>query len=479
MMSTQSSSMVASAILLAMLHNSVEACSTVMSSVYVDQNNCVSARTMDFFARPFDLNTSLALVPEGSTLWTQLLPQDIGAGTGSLGSALEDAIMKGGDALNFPSNPDLYYTSKYPFAAANNRLWEQLKAAIEHQKNITITDRMINQEFGEALMGSVTDGLNAQGLSCAMQYDLQVWQRLNATDYPISDVSDTSRPTIIAMYQLCRYILANFADADEVVTTLDPSTTQIVSPRYAQELNITFPLHVVVGDRHHQLWVLEFTKYDNGNYYKWKNATEYGVVTNAPSYEEQLDMLNAYIANADPVTQAIVNASIEFRSTGELNMPELVKVNDNAPKIQITTPATFKAQDRFQRLALYNLVAPVIPLPLGSTYLPPTNEFNQALSQVLLAINTVTLPRNAVFNGQAVPEQTLWRLLRDHSNGVLYFSALADTTWGRVNISSAVVDKAPLNEAGNVETFSGMEKYAFELNMAALGYNAIDMSNQF
>lgn len=65
----------------------------------------------------------------------------------------------------------------------------------------------------------------------------------------------------------------------------------------AAEAGIMFPMHVVVGDAEKQLWVMEFNAQpsgDNADGYVWRNATEYGVIANAPQLPEQLQNLGTY-----------------------------------------------------------------------------------------------------------------------------------------------------------------------------------------
>jgi hypothetical protein len=75
---------------------------------------------------------------------------------------------------------------------------------------------------------------------------------------------------------------------------------------------------------------------------------------------------------------------------------------------------------------------------------------------------------------------THWRVLRDHTNGVYYFQAYADLTWGYVPVAEATANKRPLSE--NIWDDSrqhGIGSYSVPLNLANLGGVATDMSDRF
>lgn len=80
---------------------------------------------------------------------------------------------------------------------------------------------LFQDRVGESLFSIVVEGLNDQGLACSLQYDASF------SEYPTAAVSDASRPNILSVYNICKYILATFDNADEVVKALDPATTQV------------------------------------------------------------------------------------------------------------------------------------------------------------------------------------------------------------------------------------------------------------
>lgn len=115
---------------------------------------------------------------------------------------------------------------------------------------------------------------------------------------------------------------------------------------------------------------------------------------------------------------------------------------------------------------------------------------NSELLTALNLINLVTVPRGSEHHGPQPPTfrsgfgYTHWRILRDQTNGVLYFTSFSDLTWAKVSLSAALKNKAPVSEDfRGVKTrqplVGGMQTYTIPISAAKLGFTAGDASSMF
>jgi hypothetical protein len=124
-----------------------DACSTFMVNPNVAKE-AASARTFDYDS--YDLNSTIDIVPRGSTLWSGLMNQDV---TGSTRDVNENG------RLDVPKSNDtrVYYQNKYSFAVSHQHIYETIVKR-------TIGDNVTTEYFGDMLFSSVADGLNEKVL---------------------------------------------------------------------------------------------------------------------------------------------------------------------------------------------------------------------------------------------------------------------------------------------------------------------------
>lgn len=353
------------------------ACSTFMvNSWYSDSPggpNVVSGRTMDFDS--LDLNGTLNIVPKGSVLYQNLYDEDFN-GTGQV------------------ADTAAYFTTKHGYVAAVSNLWQPKYA---EQMPAELTTPIAK---AKSLLSGVADGLNDAGLSCAILYDKSLIYNvfLNGA-YPNVNASDAKRTNIIEVYSVCKYILAMYATAEGAVQGIDPAKTQLVQPLVISRMSVQFffPFHFVVLDNDRQMWVLEFGNYTNGDSFVWRNATEWGVVTNQPQYEEQIANLEEYIAANANVNETIAKVKA-YEAEGT--------TNGSLPGILEPVPGSAVSKDRFVRLALFNRVGSWAPMPSRTaSYMPPSTLPEQADNSELLTalqlINQVTVARGSAYSSAA------------------------------------------------------------------------------
>lgn len=415
------------------------ACSTFVvnpwNSDTANGPNTVSGRTMDFDT--LDLNGTISIVPKGSVLQPNLLPIDY-------------------EGLSFNVSDNGYYTAKYGFVAA-----------------------MVNLQVSTKKISGPADGLNEKGLSCAALYDTSLKEVFVSQAYPEVNASDSQRTKILEVYNLCKYILAKFDTAEAAVTDIDPSTTQVVQTKAVRGLNFFHPLHFIVMDTDRQMWVAEFGNYTNGDSFVWRNATEWGVITNQPQLPGQLENLEKFISSNPDVKEAIEKVN-KYESEGT--------VNGTLPGILSPVPGSTLSADRFVRLALFNRIGSWASMPLATaTYMPPESlketYGNYELLTALQLIGSVTVPRGSAYSsagdsrsGRPGFDVTQWRMIRDHTNGVLYFTAYSDLTWAKIDVAEALHNRAAVSEKASKVA---LETYSIPLNAGALGFTAYDALAKF
>lgn len=75
-------------------------------------------------------------------------------------------------------------------------------------------------------------------------------------------------------------------------------------------------------------------------------------------------------------------------------------------------------------------------------------------------------------------------MIRDHTNGVLYFQAYGDLAWAKLSVSAALQNRTPISEdyrnaTGLEPVMSGLETYAIPINAGDLGFSAGDALGKF
>lgn len=195
------------------------------------------------------------------------------------------------------------------------------------------------------------EGVNEKGLVVSLLF-------LEGTQYP---TRDTKKPGI-ALFQWAQFYLDNFATVHEVIAHLDE--VQVINMPFGKEYPDGLPLHVALADASGQSAIIEFINGDPTVHL----GRKYQVMTNEPTYDEQIANLLRYKA---------FGGSIE----------EL--------------PGGIQPQERFVRAA-YNL-----------KYLPKTSEVPQAVASMMSLVNNISVPFGSPYVGISGTYPTWYRSIID------------------------------------------------------------------
>ena len=240
-----------------------------------------------------------------------------------------------------------------------------------------------------------SDGMNEKGLVANLLY-------LTESDY--YRPNDT-RP-VMGISIWTQYVLDNFATVDEAVKELSKETFRIDAPDMPNGAKST--LHLAISDASGNSAIFEYIK----GKLIIHEGKEYQVMTNSPSYEQQIT-LNNY-----------------WQQIGGLVM----------------LPGTNRAADRFVRASFYINV------------IPQTDNQREAVAGVFSVIRNVSVPLGISTPAQPNISSTRWRTVADQKNKVYFFESTMTPNVFWINMKdldfSAGTSIKKLNLA-NGETYAG------------------------
>lgn len=205
-----------------------------------------------------------------------------------------------------------------------------------------------------------SDGMNEKGLVANLLY-------LTESDY--YRPNDTRPAMGISIWT--QYVLDNFATVDEAVKELSKETFRIDAPDMPNGAKST--LHLAISDASGNSAIFEYIK----GKLIIHEGKEYQVMTNSPSYEQQIT-LNNY-----------------WQQIGGLVM----------------LPGTNRAADRFVRASFYINV------------IPQTDNQREAVAGVFSVIRNVSVPLGISTPAQPNISSTRWRTVADQKNKVYFFES--------------------------------------------------------
>lgn len=240
-----------------------------------------------------------------------------------------------------------------------------------------------------------SDGMNEKGLVANLLY-------LAESDY--YRPNDT-RP-VMGISIWTQYVLDNFATVDEAVKELSKETFRIDAPDMPNGARST--LHLAISDASGNSAIFEYIK----GKLIIHEGKEYQVMTNSPSYEQQIT-LNNY-----------------WKQIGGLVM----------------LPGTNRAVDRFVRASFYINV------------IPQTDNQREAVAGVFSVIRNVSVSLGISVPAQPNISSTRWRTVADQKNKVYFFESTMTPNVFWINMKdldfSAGAPIKKLNLA-NGETYAG------------------------
>jgi len=246
---------------------------------------------------------------------------------------------------------------------------------------------------------STTDGVNEAGLMANL-----LW--LVESEYP---TFDPSRPGL-SISAWAQYALDNFATVAEAVASLEQESFVVVTDNLPGENRMT-TVHLSLSDATGDSAIFE---YIDGKL-KIHHGRQYQVMTNSPTYDEQL-ALNAYWSQIGGT---------------------------------VMLPGTNRAADRFARASFY------------VNAIPKFEDPNIALASVFSVIRNTSVPFGISTESEPNLSSTRWRTVFDHKRKLYFFeSALTPNTFWvdlkKIDFSPATgkVKKLDLGK-DQIHTFSG------------------------
>lgn len=209
------------------------------------------------------------------------------------------------------------------------------------------------------------DGMNDVGLVANTLY-------LVESDY---GKPDAKQPTL-SITAWAQYVLDNFATVDEAVKELRKEPFIIIAPILPNKQPAQG--HLALSDPTGDSAIFEYVK----GKLVIHHGREYQVMTNSPTYDQQL-ALNTY-----------------WEQIGGLVM----------------LPGTNRAADRFARASFYIKA------------IPKTEDPKRAVAEVFSVIRGVSVPLGITTPGQPNISSTVWRTLYDHKNKVMFFDSATSPT---------------------------------------------------
>lgn len=246
---------------------------------------------------------------------------------------------------------------------------------------------------------STTDGMNEAGLSANL-----LW--LVESEYPEVD----QRKAGLSIAAWAQYVLDNFKTVAEAVEILKTEPFNVVTAPVPKETRLA-TLHLSISDASGDSAIVEYI----GGKQVIHHSRSYQVMTNSPTFEEQLAM-NSYWEGID--------------GTEDL-------------------PGTNRSPDRFARASFYvNAV-------------PKNQDARFSLASVFSVIRNVSVPYGITTPGKPNISSTRWRTVADHKQMQYFFeSAITPNTFWvdlrKVDFSEATGKVKMLNlEADQRKVYSG------------------------
>ncbi len=216
---------------------------------------------------------------------------------------------------------------------------------------------------------STTDGANEAGLMANV-----LW--LVESEYPKFEAG--SKPGL-AISAWAQYVLDNFATVAEAVEALRAEPFTVVTANVPGDTKLA-TLHLSLSDKTGDSAIVEYI----GGKQVIHHGRQYQVMTNSPTYDEQL-ALNAY-----------------WKGIGGT----------------VFLPGTNRAADRFARASFY------------INAIPQKTEPNRALASVFGVIRNASVPFGLSTPDQPEISSTRWRTVFDHKRQLYFFeSALTPNTF--------------------------------------------------
>ncbi len=218
------------------------------------------------------------------------------------------------------------------------------------------------------------DGMNEKGLVANMLY-------LVETEYPTPTPNDPRKPLSLSAW--AQYVLDHYATVAEAVEDLRKEPFYIVPLKTPDGQDGT--IHLSISDPTGDSAIFQYV----GGKLNIYHSREYQVMTNSPTYDQQL-ALNQY-----------------WEQIGGTTM----------------LPGTNRAADRFVRSSFYIKA------------IPQTSDINEAIASTFSVIRNASVPLGISTPGQPNISSTIWRVVADHKNKHYFFESTRSPNIFWVNLA--------------------------------------------
>ena len=295
-------------------------------------------------------------------------------------------------------------TMEYP-TDLRSKIWvvprgtEQTSANNQGVKNLYWNSKYAYIGIDGFDLGSIIDGMNEKGLS------------VNGLMYTGAKYQDRGKGKFVTYADLGSWILANFSTVDEVKKEL-PNINVI--DKYIKEFRGSLGLHMAVHDASGKSIVIEFI---NGE--QKISDNNIGILTNRPSFDQQMTNLRNYInLQADNKEARMVNGVMiepAGAGSGMLGLPGDWTPPSRFVKMAYVLDAVAKPKTAVEAVNLAEHVMNTVDIPKG-------------------VIKEKDLPKNVFPNTQ-------WSVIYDLKNKIMYFRTYDNLTLRKIELSKLTLSE--------------------------------------
>lgn len=271
-------------------------------------------------------------------------------------------------------------------------------------------------------MGLAVDGMNESGLSFGYLY------LPGYTTYP--SIPTGKKAQAIPYQYLGDWVLGNFNSITEVKAAIKNITVFAEPLAIAGQPKAIFPLHAIITDKNGDSIVIEFI---NGEMKVHDNKL--GILTNAPTFDWQLNNLKNY-ANLSPYSpKPIIIDGFSYSGTGQGSG-------------LVGLPGDPTPPSRFVKMAILQY------------YAMPVNDARNALILAEHILNNVDIPYGLVRSGKDEAntesiENTQWTVYKDLNHKIMYFRSYNNPTIQAIDLKK-------------IDFSANSPQFALEMNQTAI-----------
>lgn len=284
--------------------------------------------------------------------------------------------------------------------------------------DVTAKYTIVGMSFGDSL--ALLDGINEAGLVGGLQ------DYREGTSYPGDEAPEGYE--LVSGMEALTWFLAQCSTVDEVIKLVEKTYVKAIHVDGIPYSELSATMHLVFVDANGKSIVLENGDPENPGVYTVYDSI--GVMTNSPSYPDQLENLSAYIG-ASPELRAQDITSITMKG---------VTVKGKASNTDWAFPAANTSMNRFIRNAMWRYAAD------GGSQIPSKDMLARGSKLFLNASNVVKEDINGLYkyssiaDGKAVgqaPGYTMYTVYYDISNRSMAILPYDSVVWTELSVADA------------------------------------------